>query len=191
MFWFSTKRNFLSFSLNTLCMWFTVGTALCAGLTTDGTTLSCRQVGHSWSSSLQNLHFVSICPQWCRWCWWLQQGHWYCTAVLKMHFLPHISSPSSQVWKIPRQKGAIFSRWVPTALSYLEKCSVCSMCPLQVIGHENSWQELHFSRLLDPPVPGPQTLDPPSQYLDPRPPSSWTLDPTPLPRPPIRQTTHE
>ena len=33
------------------------------GLTTDGTTLSCRKVSHSWSSSLQNLHFVNICPQ--------------------------------------------------------------------------------------------------------------------------------
>ena len=45
--------------------------------TADSTTLSYRRVGHSWSSSLLNLHFVNICPQWCRWHWWLQQGDWY------------------------------------------------------------------------------------------------------------------
>ena len=73
-----------SCSLNTLCRWLTVGDGtLCLGFTTDGTTLSCRKVGHSWSSCLQNLRFVNICPQWCRQCQqcrWLQQGDWYSIA---------------------------------------------------------------------------------------------------------------
>ena len=76
-----------SFWVNTLCRWLTVGdSTLCAGITTDGTILSCSKVGHSWSSSLQNVHFVIICLQWCRqhrWhiqCQWLQQGDWYNTA---------------------------------------------------------------------------------------------------------------
>ena len=103
-----------------------------------------------------------------------------------MQSLPHISS-TSQIWKIRRQKGVILSRstfWVLSALCYLEKCSFCPIPPLKVVWFENSWKELHFSRLLDPPMPEPQTLNP--QYLDLRPPyldpgpqtpHTWTLDP--------------
>ena len=58
------EKLFASFSFNTLCRWLTVGdSTLCAGLTTDDTTFSCRNVGHSWTSSLWPLHFVNICPQ--------------------------------------------------------------------------------------------------------------------------------
>ena len=47
----SIERSSPSFSVITLCGWLTAGyNTLCAVLTTDGTTLSCRKVGHSWSS---------------------------------------------------------------------------------------------------------------------------------------------
>ena len=54
----------------------------------------------------------------------------------KMQFLLNISSPSSWIWKSPRQKGAICltqTFWAPTSLCYLQKCSFCPISPLQVV----------------------------------------------------------
>ena len=59
-----------------------------------------------------------------------------------MQFLPHISSPSSQIWKHQDKRGLFlktrwtFYIWVPTALCYLWKCSFCPISPIQVVGHE-------------------------------------------------------
>ena len=54
--------------------------SLCAGFSTDGTTLCCRHVGNSWQSTLKNLHVVNTCPQSCRWQQLLQ---WIVSPVLK------------------------------------------------------------------------------------------------------------
>ena len=83
------KALYMSFSLNTLCRWLTIiDSTLCAGFSTDGTTLCCRHVANSWKSTLKNLHVVNTCPQWCRWEWLLQ---WIVSPVLK---IPDIT------WKI-------------------------------------------------------------------------------------------
>ena len=49
--------------LNTWCRWLTVmDITLCAGCSTDGTTLCCRHVSNSWQSTLKNIHVVNTCP---------------------------------------------------------------------------------------------------------------------------------
>ena len=50
-------------SLNTWCRWLTVmDITLCAGFSTDCTTLCCRHVSNSWQSTLKNIHVVNTCP---------------------------------------------------------------------------------------------------------------------------------
>ena len=59
----------------------------------------------------------------------------------KIQVLPHISSPSSWIWKLWRQNGVICLRqrfWVCTALCYVGKCRFCPISSLHVVGFENS-----------------------------------------------------
>ena len=50
----SREDMYLSFALNTWCRWWTVmDITLCAGCSTDGTTLCCRHVSNSWQSTLK------------------------------------------------------------------------------------------------------------------------------------------
>ena len=113
-----------------------------------------------------------------------------------MQFLPHSSSPSSQIWKIPSQRGSFVSKqtfWVPTPLCYLEKCSFCPIFSIQVVRFEKfqtkggvifetpnlpSWSPLPDPLPASPdpglpPWPLPDSLEPPwspSGPPDPRPP---------------------
>ena len=57
---------------------------------------------------------------------------------IKMQFLPNIYSPSSQIWKIARQKGVIFlSNVLSTHTPMLSrKMQFCPISPLQVVVFE-------------------------------------------------------
>ena len=54
----------------------------------------------------------------------------------KMQFLHHFSSPSSLIWKIPRQKGVVFwdKHFEYPQPCYLEKYNVCPASPLEIVG---------------------------------------------------------
>ena len=56
------KLLYIYVLLNTWCRWLTIiDITLCAGFSTDGTTLCCTHISNSSQSTLKNIHVVKTC----------------------------------------------------------------------------------------------------------------------------------